>query len=332
MVAAEGPAVNRSSFSALFSWGITAVLVGLVLFLARLELGGVHLGLPLDDAWIHCAFASHLARFHQWGLFAGIHSGGESSALWPFLLSPAELWGWREAPRLALILGTLSFLPLPALLGTFASTPARARVLAVLGGLFGPLLFLALSGMETMTALTLSVAAIYCFSRRRPRAAALWAAAAVFARPDALLLLMVFALWRRWRPLLWGLMVAISALFLLALLDGHFPPTTLAGRRWLLGLPPGLELHALGRGAMGLMREWVHAVGGDLGLGRVVASAPCRSGRPGVDVALEGMEAESRNCLGRAVGGGIPGRKRGDLWALQRRGHPYQSRAPAGRL
>ncbi len=256
-----------------WSWGVGAALAGLLLVLVRVPLSHLPLGLPLDDAWIHCAFASHLARFHQWGLFAHQPSGGESSPLWPLLLSAGEWGGWRAAPRLALLLGVLSFLPLPGLLASLASSPTRARVVAVVTGLFGPLLFLALSGMETLAALTLSMAGLHAFVDRRPARAALWVGAAAFLRPDAALLLLVFAVFTSdRRRLLGGAALAVAAVAMLAALEGRFPPATLAGRRWLMGLPPAVESGSLGRGALTLIGQWVHAIGADLGGGRVVSA------------------------------------------------------------
>ncbi len=93
-----------------FAWDRRILLTGAAVALAALagavlaaRLGGVGLGLPLDDAWIHAAFARNLARDHVWGLLAGVPSGGESSLLWPVLLLPGELGGGSGAPLLALI-------------------------------------------------------------------------------------------------------------------------------------------------------------------------------------------------------------------------------------
>lgn len=272
----KGRALNEDGFQRWWPLGATAALLGLALLLVRLRHDHVPLGLPLDDAWIHCAFASHLARFGEWGLFAHRPSGGESSPLWPVLLSLGELGGWHAAPRLALVLGAMFFIPLPALLAALATGRPAARWVAVVAALWGPLLFLALSGMETIAALTVSMTALYWFSRGRTMAAGLWAGAAAFLRPDALLLLGVLTLMRRDRSLVPGWVVAGAALSILALLEGRFPPATLGGRRWLMGLPPQLEWGFLGHGGFDLVTQWVRAVGADLGGGRVLSAHPSR--------------------------------------------------------
>ena len=94
-----------SSFKRCLPFGAAAALLGIVACLAWARVQGVALGLPLDDGWIHAAFARHLANGGVWGLFSGERSGGESSALWPLLLMLGEFFGASAAPRLALLYG-----------------------------------------------------------------------------------------------------------------------------------------------------------------------------------------------------------------------------------
>lgn len=274
---------------------VAAALVGLGLFLLRFSFGATPLALPLDDAYIHSAFASHLARDHTWGLFAAQHSSGESSLLWPWLLAPAELGGLHWAPQWALMLGALAFLPLPFLCASLASTRTRALLLGLGLAFCGPLLSLALSGMESLPALSLGLASLLRYRRGDLRGAGLFAAGAVFLRPDALFLLGALALvslcsegvrpaanspipaprrTQRLRSLLPGALLAMSALLLLFALQGFQAPTTLEGRRWLMGLPVELSWHTLGASAPRLLQEWLHALGADFGLGRVVFTHP----------------------------------------------------------
>jgi hypothetical protein len=270
-------------------------LAGLSLFLLRALLSSTPLSLPLDDAYIHSAFAAHLAHDHVWGLFAKLSSGGESSPLWPWLLAPAELGRVHGSPRLALILGALSFLALPGLCFGLSATRTRGRWLAVTTALCGPLLFLAFSGMESLPALCLGLAALHRHQRGDDRGAGLLAAAAVFLRPDAILLLGALALahlgaspavaqsegssWvrarsRRLLVLAPGGFLSAGAFLLLFALQGFHAPTTLTGRRWLMGLPAELNWNTLGAGAPRLLGEWLHAFGADFGLGRVVFEHP----------------------------------------------------------
>ncbi len=86
--------------------GLAGALALLGAGLLFLDTGGV---LPLDDAWIHLAFAKHLAESGQWGLLAGQPSGGETSPGYPLLLTLAELGPFSLGAAWALALGTLSY-------------------------------------------------------------------------------------------------------------------------------------------------------------------------------------------------------------------------------
>jgi hypothetical protein len=239
---------------------------------------GVGWGLPLDDAWIHAAFARHLAQGEGWVLFTGAASGGETSLLWPWLLIAAERWG-AAAPVMSVALGAAAWLVAPGLIGCLATSAPRARVLAVVAGLCGPLLFVSLSGMEAVPALAVGLGAIHLFARGRATAGLLLAAAAVWLRPDASLLVVILALvhlLRREsvRVLIPGVSLALIGLAGLAFLEGSFPPATLGGRRWISGLEPGLSWSGLGGGFLGLARDWLTALDADLGVSRVTASWP----------------------------------------------------------
>ncbi len=269
---------------------LAAALAGLGLFLIRFSFGSTPLALPLDDAYIHSAFASHLAHGPVWGLFAGQHSSGESSPLWPWLLAPAELGRLHGAVPWALILDALAFLPLPFLCASLAGTRARSLWLGLSFAFCGPLLSLALSGMESLPALSLGLAALYRYGRGDLRGAGLFAAGAVCLRPDALLLLGSLGLVSLWsngaergssarrgdllKSLAPGALLAAGALLLLFALQGFHAPTTLEGRRWLMGLPAELSWNTLGASPLRLFREWLHAFGADFGLGRVVFAHP----------------------------------------------------------
>ena len=268
--------------------GAAAAAVGLAAAVALAAARGVGPGLPLDDAWIHAAFARNLALDQVWGLFAGQPSGGESSLLWPLLLAVGEVGGAAAAPLLALVLGAGCWLALPGLVGRLAADRRGGRVLAVAVGLCGPLLFAALSGMETVPALVCGVAALGQLQAGRIGRAAVLAGVAVLLRPDAALLVPVLALGIVGRPAvdgepgplrgllrLWpALALALLALLALSLLEQRFPPATLAGRRWIAGLPMGIDFGEAPAGFLALVREWARALRADLGAGRFVAGLP----------------------------------------------------------
>ena len=285
--------------------GAMAASFGLVLSLTLARNAGFSLGLPLDDAWIHAAFARHLAESARWGLFAGQRSGGETSLLWPALLAIAERVRPGSAPSVALLLGGGCWLVLPGLVGTFARTPRRGQLLALAVGACGPLLFLALSGMETIPALLLGLLAIARVSSGDLTGGALAAGVATALRPDGVLLLPALliggvahergripvgptakhsgspgAAWgRTLRAMAPGLALCLTSVVLLAAVEGRFPPSTLGGRRWIEGL--GVHPSATG-GLPALVRlviEWGRALSADLGWGRIAAEHPFAGGQ-----------------------------------------------------
>lgn len=272
--------------------GVLAASFGLVLSLTLARNAGFALGLPLDDAWIHSAFARHLAEHGRWGLFAATRSGGETSLLWPVLLALGERLKSGSAAGFALLLGGACWLLLPGLAGTFARTPLRARLLSLGVGACGPLLFLALSGMETIPAMLLGLTALALAAGGDLRGGTLAAGVATALRPDGVLLLPVLllaglsqerrrviagqrpgagAFGRTLAAMAPGVALCATALVLLAAAEGRFPPSTLEGRRWIAGLAPHSSLSDAVGAMPRLALEWARAISADLGWGRVAA-------------------------------------------------------------
>ena len=48
-------------------------------------------GFPLDDAWIHQAYARNLATHAEWAFISGVSSSGSTAPLWTILLTPGYL-------------------------------------------------------------------------------------------------------------------------------------------------------------------------------------------------------------------------------------------------
>ncbi len=252
---------------------------------------GIELGLPLDDAWIHAAFARNVAQQGTWGLFYGIGSGGESSFLWPLLLSIGEFGKGGLAAQLGLALGGFSFLALPGAVGSLAGGTRRGIATAIAVGICGPLLFTALSGMETIPALLCGTLAIGQVGRGNMGRAGICAGLAAMLRPDGVLLIAVLvcaSLIRGWRigprdlrklatyvTRLWpAIALAVVAIGGLALFEQRFPPTTMGGRRWLVGMTQTFDLTAIPNGFSILLKDWAATLTTDLGAGRLLMDTP----------------------------------------------------------
>ncbi|MFP3938916.1 MAG: hypothetical protein ACLF0P_01295 [Thermoanaerobaculia bacterium] len=155
------------------------------------------LGFPLDDAWIHLAFARNLAAGHGLGVDPGELVAGSTSPLWTAfaavgVAAPVPDVLWMKLLGLAFHLGgvLLTWSVSRELgLGTGLSALATGFTVAT-----GWLAWSALSGMEIslFVALTLAGLLLHLRERRRPERPPLSLAVlgvSVLARPEGLLLL-----------------------------------------------------------------------------------------------------------------------------------------------
>jgi hypothetical protein len=151
---------------------VAACLVGVGLFLGVSALVGGRLGFPLDDAWIHQTYARNLARYGRFEYVPGLSSAGSTSPLWTLLLAIGYLLG---IPYLlwTYLLGGLSLLWLVwaamAVWRLLWPTLAAKDWLAGLTlALTWPLLWAAVSGMETLlfAALGMQIVVLYLREQR----------------------------------------------------------------------------------------------------------------------------------------------------------------------
>ena len=202
-------------------------------------------GFPLDDGWIHAAYARNLAEHGEFALNPGTPSTGTTSLLWTALLGGLGFVG-LSAPTGGLVAGALCLLLLVAsfhdllLLHGADRVPAAAAAAAL--PLSGITLWWALSGMETLLFLLLAVLALSAQARRRYTTSGVWLALLLLTRPEGVLLvpLIAAAAWRRersLRPLLpLFLLAAAGVLVYLGwnlAVSGRLWTSTLEGRRWL---------------------------------------------------------------------------------------------------
>lgn len=159
------------------------------------------LGLPLDDSWIHLAFARNLAAGDGWGIRPGEPVAGSTAPLWTLLVTLGALLPvpdllWVELLGIALHAGGALLTWILALrLGLSRALAAFAALLTVATGW---LAWGALSGMEIPLFVFLSLAGVVLHlgeaedPSRRP-----WSlpvlGLAVLARPEGLLLLALAA-------------------------------------------------------------------------------------------------------------------------------------------
>jgi hypothetical protein len=149
---------------------------------------------PLDDAWIHLAYAKSLRLGEGFSYNPYDFETGASSPLWALLLALLPL---SLSPLLTLrVLGVLLHALLAGLTARLATRllpeslgPARERLGLVAGLLCAsePLLAQAsVSGMEVTLTAVLLLLVVHALERDKVVVCAAWSALAVWARPEAL--------------------------------------------------------------------------------------------------------------------------------------------------
>jgi hypothetical protein len=228
------------------------------LLVERSLLGGES-GFPLDDSWIHLAFARNLAAGHGLSLNPGDLVTGSTAPLWTALLSlvlllPGSplLWVKLIGAALHLAGGDAAY----RLARELELGPGLAALAAGMGLATGWLIWAALSGLEIPLFVALSLWGVLLHLRERrqhdrlPLSMVVLATSAL-ARPEGMLLLALAVVDRllpadrSWRRILPGVALALLlltplAVFNLAVGDSPLPTTFVAkaggSRDWLPGL------------------------------------------------------------------------------------------------
>ncbi len=238
-------------------------------------------GVPLDDAWIHFVFARNLVTHGQLAFNVGQPSGGATSLLWVFLLAI----GYRVIGNLvvvAWILGvgasllvTVSVFELAKELFAARDHSERWAFLTALGyAACGVVVWHQLSGMEAPLFLAWGLLAVLTYRRRHLAGTGLLLGLLILTRIEGVMLLALITaaevarrredLPRLGRALL-SLVGLPMALNLPALLytyqtTGRLLPTTLAGRRWLIGLGQPLWALDWAKSLLEFPARWVYYV------------------------------------------------------------------------
>lgn len=257
-------------FAALF-----AIQFSLIFFFisAVLPEGGV----PLDDAWIHFVFARNLAERCKLSFNSEQWSGGTSSLLWDLLLAV----GYRlsgnmlfTAYGLGVVFYFVSTLCLLLLLNKAFASVSGGRIAALLSTIAfastSYIPYLALSGMDAIMFLALSLASLVAFVYGKDSLAGWLLAALILTRLEGLGLVCAICIARyaqdlftrhcnKLKRLLKITLPALSTLFFYFFFNwltaGYPLPTTIAGRKWLWGLPEGLWVFDPQR-AWRFFRDW----------------------------------------------------------------------------
>lgn len=250
---------------------LPAAGVPLALFLmSERRLAGVA-GFPLDDSWIHLHFARNLAEGGGFAYNAGVPVAGSTGPLWTVVLGVGATIAGASV-LLAKVLGVGATLGAAALTHRAAlawGASAPAALVASVALLWAPGMgWGALSGMEVSLAALLVIAALDSHARDRSLATALFAALAMLARPEAAMLLPLFALAR---PLtlrrvalfvvIAGLVVTPAVVFNIRTVGAPIPATAAAKIEgglvgWLAGVREPLSRLALER-PWAFSREWI---------------------------------------------------------------------------
>lgn len=205
------PALGMIALAGLFAAGVYLLLAA--------QLHG--LGFPLDDGWIHQTYARSLARNGRWEYVPGIVSSGSTAPLWTlllalgYLLRMPPLWWAYGLGWLSLLWLAWSGMQLWRQLR--GSDSGLAWWLGVIIVCTWPLVWAALSGMETMLFAAIGLHLIVHYLRVTPQVESrwqpfvqmgFWGGLLILTRPDGVVLLALLAAGlllgqQRLTPLLW---------------------------------------------------------------------------------------------------------------------------------
>jgi hypothetical protein len=186
---------------------MVVAVAAVLLYLAGAEYF-TRLGFPLDDSWIHQTYARNLAESGRWAYVPGVSSSGSTAPLWTLLLALGYL---LRLPYLwwAYLLGAacLVWLAWAGMALWRALWPAAAQrdwLAGLVLVLTWPLVWAAVSGMETLLFIALGLTIVLLYVQQRPGREALLGLLCgllILVRPDGLLLFLLVGVGLVWRRL-----------------------------------------------------------------------------------------------------------------------------------
>ena len=212
-------------------------------------------GPPLDDSWIHYQYSRNIAEFGEISFNQGQWSTGTTSLLWNLILALGIKLG-LPVVEFSIALGILLYFILAQQAFSVFRTLWREDwkpVFAILIVVFtGNMAWFSLSGMETLLFLTLGMWWISAFRGNRFMLAGVIAGLLALTRIEGLLFILmgIFFVFRNlgwkegWKPALrqivFCLPIIAPSIALNLSVVGEVYPNTMAGKKWLYNLPPGL--------------------------------------------------------------------------------------------
>ncbi len=225
------------------------VVVIAIYYLVGVWTSGGQAGVPLDDAWIHFTYARNLADYGELSFNKGEPSTGTTSFLWTLLLATGYLIS-KDPLWTSIVLNIALSALLIIVLYELGSEIYRGRIIgfifALACALIGNLMWLTLSGMETILFLFLGFSALLFYSKERYKLCGAALGALTLTRPEGLCLVLILAI-TEWitvrekterRKINFSLLIAplicVMIYFSINLLiSGKFLTSTFEGRRWL---------------------------------------------------------------------------------------------------
>ncbi|MCB8965713.1 MAG: hypothetical protein H6660_02370 [Ardenticatenaceae bacterium] len=190
-------------------WLVAGTAVLAALLYVGLSARGGGPGFPLDDGWIHQTYARNLASSGRWEYVPGIVSAGSTAPLWTLLLTAGYLlhmpylwWAFALGIFSLIAVGWSGMALWRQLWPSFAEQSWLPGLTLVLTW---PLLWAAVSGMETLLFAALGLAALVLLGQlvtgerpltdyRRLALLGILSGLLILTRPDGLVLLLLIGL------------------------------------------------------------------------------------------------------------------------------------------
>ncbi len=231
--------------------------LALLFFVWCWAISGYPSGLTLDDGWIHLSFARNLVFFHVWSINPSQgSSGGASSILWVLMLAVGYLFTsngiWVSYFYNFILFVVLAFLLRRYIEEMFPSLRKGKIISACIFVIStGNLIWFAFSGMETLAFLVFGLASFYFAFHKKYGFSGMFLFLTSLVRPEGIIVAFIVALLlrKKVKQAFMCFLIGLSGLVLTFIWNYHLTgtvfPSTLIGRRWIIGAPMSAETNVL---------------------------------------------------------------------------------------